>query len=70
MPRAGPGGAPRPTRCGAVTFFVGDSLLVTEPVTKTVPVTREEIRIERVPVDEDEGGEATERAEVSELEKK
>ena len=50
--------------------LVGDSLLVTEPVTKTVPVTREEVPIERVPVDEDEGAEATERAEVSELEKK
>jgi sporulation protein YlmC with PRC-barrel domain len=32
--------------------------LVTEPVTKTVPVTREEVRIEREPVDPDdtEGG--------------
>jgi hypothetical protein len=28
--------------------------VVTEPVTKTVPVRREEIRVERVPVEEDE----------------
>jgi sporulation protein YlmC with PRC-barrel domain len=40
--------------------------LVTESVTKTVPVTREEIRIEHEPAGQDENSEATERAEASE----
>lgn len=44
--------------------------LVTEPVTKTVPVTREEVRIEREPVGQDESSEANERAEASEPEEK
>jgi sporulation protein YlmC with PRC-barrel domain len=44
--------------------------LVTEPVTKTVPVTREEVRIEREPVGQDESGEAYERTEGSEGEEK
>jgi uncharacterized protein (TIGR02271 family) len=34
--------------------------LVTESVTKTVPVTREEVRLEREPVRQDESGEANE----------
>ena len=40
--------------------------LVTEPVTKTIPVTREEVRLEREPVGQDESGEVSEPAEASE----